>query len=187
MASFHQSGYVREAAINRLAPITSGAELPFLILRVNDWVSNIRDAAYQAIRSRLKPEYARSFIENLTLVSRLEEAGRADHKPLLQAIYQLLQSGECRSALLESLKSEDRFIKRAGFKLAFHSIEPDLLEIVRLALDEKDTVVRVWAAQRVSSAFAGATLDHFLELMKRDRFMPVRREALRIEVKRNSP
>ncbi len=32
MASFHQSGYVREAAIKRLDQITSGAELPFLIL-----------------------------------------------------------------------------------------------------------------------------------------------------------
>src|SRR5207302_5591667 len=30
MASFHQSGYVREAAIKRLDLITSGAEIPFL-------------------------------------------------------------------------------------------------------------------------------------------------------------
>jgi len=187
MASFHQSGYVREAAIERLGLITSGAALPFLILRVNDWVSDVRDAAYEAIRSRLKPEYARSFIENLTLVSRLEEAERADHKPLLQAIYQLLQRSECRTALLESLKSEDRFIKRASFKLALNSIDPDLPEVVRLALDQKDTVVRVWAAQRVSSTFAGATLDDFLKVMKRDRFMPVRREALRMAVQRDSP
>ena len=189
IASFHQNGYVREAAINRLALVTTGAELPFLILRVNDWVPNVRDAANETIRSRLKPEYARSFIENLTLVSRLEEAGRADHEPLVQAIYQLLQSGECRTALLESLKSEDRFIRRASFKLALglSSSEADLPAVVRLALKEKDTVVRVWAAQRVSSAFVGATLDHFVELMKRDKFMPVRREALRIEVQRHSP
>ena len=33
----------------------------------------------------------------------------------------------------------------------------------------------------------GRTLDRFLELMRRDRFMPVRREALRIDVHRNSP
>ena len=189
MASFHQSGYVREAAIKRLALISRGTELPFLILRVNDWVSNVRDAANQAIQSRLKPDYAPSFIENLTLVSRLEEAGRADHKPLVQAIYQLLQSAECRTALLDALKSEDRFIRRASFKLALglNSSEPDLSPVVRLALNEKDTVVRVWAAQRVSSAFEGATLDHFVELMKCDKFMPVRREPLRIEVQRNSP
>src|SRR5262249_22956401 len=65
--------------------------------------------------------------------------------------------------------------------------DPDLPEVVRKALDQKDTVVRLWAAQKVSSAFTGATLDHFLELMKHDKFTPVRREALRIMVQRNSP
>lgn len=187
IASFHQSGYVREAAVNRLALITSGAELPFLILRVNDWVANVRDAAFAATRSRLKADYARSFIENLPLVSRLEQAGRSDHKPLVQTIYRLLQSGECRTALLESLKSEDRFVKRASFKLALNSNEPDLPEVVRMALDQKDTIIRLWAAQRVGSAFTGARLDHFLNRMKHDKFMPVRREALRILVQRNSP
>lgn len=121
MASFHQSGYVREEAIKRLALITSGAELQFLLLRANDWVANVRDATYDAIRSRLKPDYARHFIRTLTLVSRLEKAGRYDHKPLVQAIYQLLQSEECRTALLESLEAEDRFIRRACFKLALNS------------------------------------------------------------------
>lgn len=187
IASFHHSGYVREAVINKLASITSGAELPFLILRVNDWVSNVRDAAYTAIRSRLKPDYARRLIENLPLIFRLEQAGRSDHTPLVRAIYELLQSDESRTALLESLKSPDPFIKRASFKLALNILEPDLPEVVRMALDQKDTLVRVWAAQRVGSVFTGVTLDHFLNRMKRDKFMPVRREALRIMVQQDSP
>jgi HEAT repeat protein len=187
MASFHQSGYVREAAIKRLDQITTGAELPFLILRLNDWVSNVRDAAYGAIRARLKPEYCRSFITHLALVSRLEVAGRADHQALIEQINELLQGAECRTALLESLKSEDRFIRRASFRLALNSTKSDVPEIVRQALDDQDTVIRLWAAQRVASALEGPTLEGFLELMKRDRFMPVRREALRIDVKRISP
>ena len=187
MASFHQSGYVREGAIKRLDLITTGAELPFLILRLNDWVSNVRDATYGAISSRLRPEYARHFIANLALVSRLEEAGRADHKALIQQINELLQGAECRTALLKSLKSEDRFIRRASFRLALKATKSDLLGIAQEALTDQDTVIRLWAAQRVASAFDGPTLEAFLELMKRDRFMPVRREALRIDVKRNSP
>jgi hypothetical protein len=63
----------------------------------------------------------------------------------------------------------------------------DLPEVVRQAFDNQDTVVRLWAAQRVSSAFEGAMLDHLLEFMRRDRFMPLRREALRIDVNRSSP
>jgi HEAT repeat protein len=187
MASFHQSGYVREAAIKRLDQITTRAELPFLMLRLNDWVSNVRDAAYEAVRTRLKPEYGPSFIANFALVSRLEEAGRADHKALIQAINGLLRGDECRTSLLESLTSDDRFIRRASFRLALNSAKSDLPEIVRQALNDQDTVIRLRAAQTVFSAFEGAKLDHFLGLMKHDRFMPVRREALRIDVRRSSP
>lgn len=187
IASFHANGYVREAAIKRLALITSGAELPFLILRANDWVAVIREAAYQAIRARLEPKYARGFKKNLTLLSRLEQAGRSDHQPLVQEIYRFLQSGDCRTALLESLDSDDRFIKHVCFKLALSSSEEDLPEVVRKALDQKDTVIRVWAAQRIASAFTGAGLDQFIELMKHDKYTPVRREALRILVQQNSP
>jgi HEAT repeat protein len=105
----------------------------------------------------------------------------------VQSIYQLLQSRECRTALLESLESDDRFTRRACFKLALNSGAEDLPEVVRKALAQEDTVVRVWAAQRVSSAFTAATLDQFVKLMKHDKFTPVRREALRILVQQNSP
>jgi HEAT repeat protein len=183
MASFHRSGHVRQAAIERLDRISTGVELPFLILRVNDWVSNVRDVAYKATRSRLKPEYALSLFANLALVSRLAEAGRADHQDLIRAVNELLQSDACRTALLESLKSEDRFIRRASFRLALDSAKTDLPELAKQALSDRDAVVRVWAAQKVSSAFTGTQLEQFLDLMKRDRFMPVRREALRCYVR----
>ena len=187
LASFHLNGYVREDAIRKLSRITTGVEVRFFILRLNDWVSSIRDTAYQAIRSRIKPEYCRTFISSYTLLSRLEYAGRADHSEIISAVNQLLQSDECRPALLESLKSEDRFLRRASFKLALDQTKPDVQEVVRQALNDDDTVVRQWAAQTISSSFEGETLEHFRELMKRDRFMPVRREALRIAIKLNQP
>jgi len=184
MASFHQNGYVREAAINRLNMISGGAELRFLLLRLNDWVSNVRDAAYDAVRSRLRPEYGAAFVASLPLVARLERAGRADHAALIQAINELLQSDECRPALLESLNADNRFIRRASFRLLLDSTGSDLPGIVRRALATKDTVIRLTAAQRVGSLFSGHTLEQFLALMSRDRYMPVRREALRNYVRR---
>lgn len=187
LASFHLNGYVREGAIRKLSLIRTGVEVRFFIIRLNDWVSSIRDAAYQAIRSRIKPEYCRTFIASYTLLSRLEYAGRADHSEIISAVNQLLQSDECRPALLESLTSEDRFLRRASFKLALDPTKSDVQEVVRQALKDDDTVIRQRAAQTIASAFEGETLEHFRELMKRDRFMPVRREALRIAIKLNAP
>lgn len=187
VASFHPNGYVREAAVRKLSLITTGAEVPFLILRLNDWVSNVRDAAYEAIRARIRPEYCHSFIASLALLLRLELAGRTDHKVIVGEINQLLLSDKCQAALIDSLKSPDYLIKRASFRMALNSTNSSLLQIVQLALAEHDTLIRRWAAQRVSSAFDGPTLEQLLNLMKRDRFMPVRREALRIAVERNLP
>lgn len=187
LASFHHNGYVREAAINRLASSTTGAELPFLILRLNDWVSNVRDTAYKTIRSRIKPEYCPKFIDNFVLLSRVEKAGRADHTEIIREINELLKSDQCRTVLLESLKSSDRFTRRASFRLALDSSNSDLQQVVMAALDDDDSVIRYWGAQKISSISDAATNEHLLARMKRDRFMPVRREALRIAVKQNSP
>jgi hypothetical protein len=184
LASFHHNGYVREAAINRLASSATGAELPFLILRLNDWVSNVRDAAYQAIRSRLKPDYCQRFIDNFALLSRVEKAGRADHTEIIQAVDELLKSDQCRTVLLKSLRSSDRFIRRACFRLALDSTN---LELLMLALDDEDTVIRYRGAQKIASLSDVAMREHFLARMKRDRFMPIRREALRIAVKDHLP
>lgn len=184
MASFHESGHVREEAVNRLDSIAGGVELPFLLIRLNDWVPEVREVARRSISSRMNSAYGRSFTTNLALISRLEQTERVNHRRLIDAINELLLSAECRPVLLEALSSDDRLIRRASFKLAIHSREPASPEVLRKALSNPDTVVRFWAARRVSSAFDSAELDHLLTLMKRDRFMPVRREALRAYVNR---
>jgi len=187
MASFHHNGYIREAAVNRLALSTSGAELPFLILRLNDWVSNVRDAAYRAISARVKPEYCRGFIQNFALCLRIEQGRRADHTELIHEVKELLKSEQCRDVLFESLSSPDRFIRRACFRLVLDSTHSDLSRVVTLALDDNDTVIHRWGAQKISSVSDEAVFQQLVERMKRDRFTPVRREALRIAVTSNSP
>jgi HEAT repeat protein len=184
LASFHSSGYVREEAVRRLDRMSGGAELPFLLIRQNDWVQNVREAALRAVTSRLSPSYAVSFAANLPLVTRLEQTERADHRQFVKAIGGLLKSPECRDALLTTLDSPDRLVRRSGFKLAVDATGSDLSSIMERALSDEDTVIRLWAARKIASDFAGAVLDKFLALMRRDRFMPVRREALRAFVSR---
>jgi len=184
LASFHQSGYLREEAIKRLDRISSGAELPFLLIRLNDWVRNVRDAARRAINARLTHHYARSFIANLALVIRLKGTGRDNHQQLIEAIKRLIKSPESRDELLEGLKSPDLLIRRSCFNLAMDAADSNLTSILQQAFSDQDTVIRLRAAQEVPSAFESEILNDFLLQMKRDRYMPVRREALRIYVKR---
>lgn len=68
LAAMHWSGYVREAAVERLAEVTDGSELPFLLLRVNDWVTAVRTRAAQALLSKTVPGYGEHFFRNLALI-----------------------------------------------------------------------------------------------------------------------
>jgi len=138
MASFHHSGYVREEAAKRLNRITTGIEIPFLLIRLDDWVSSVRDAAQKAINSRLDPAYCRSFITNLALIARLEATAKVHSEPIIKGIKELLLSPECQSGLSEALGSSDRFIRRASFRLAINSKGRNLSEVLRQALNDSD-------------------------------------------------
>lgn len=58
--SFHPNGYVREAAVKRLASVSDSSEVRFLLLRLNDWVPEVREAAPG--RSRAAPERLRDHL-----------------------------------------------------------------------------------------------------------------------------
>jgi HEAT repeat protein len=186
LASFHASGYVREEAVKRLSRMSGGGELPFLLIRLNDWVQHVRKAALAAVTSRLSPSYAGSFAANLPLITRLEQTERGDHQQIIEAIEGLLKSPECGDALLSALDSPDRLVRRISFRLAVDTTSVDQSSIMEHALNDEDTVIRLWSARKIASEFAGEALDKFLALMRRDRFMPVRREALRAIVNRLS-
>ena len=64
LSSMHANGFVREEAVRRLGLFHDGSELPYLLLRLNDWVTQVRQLAHDAIRDRINPDYAESFVRN---------------------------------------------------------------------------------------------------------------------------
>lgn len=179
LASFHESGYVREEAVRRLAGSNSGAELSFLLIRLNDWVAKIREAARLAVGLKLSPRYAGSLVENLPLIAKLGQAARADHGQVAEAVESLLKSADCRDALLRGLESDGRSVRRICFRLAAEAEDSDTRAVFEHALADRDTVIRLWAARQISAGLGGGATEALLEIIKGDHFMPVRREALR--------
>src|SRR5439155_4896934 len=77
VTSCHGSGFIRDAAVNELANIFDGSELPFLLVRLNDWVGVVRETAAAAVLHRIRPDYATYFFRHLRLVLRLRSCGRS--------------------------------------------------------------------------------------------------------------
>lgn len=177
LASFHYSGYVREAAVRELAMQRAGKELPFLLIRLNDWVSEVRVAAEGAIRERIATEYAVHLLANISLVLRLRACGRVD-KQFVDDVCGLLKRPECKEILQAGMASKDRAIRRISFQLAAEADPSTRTAIIRAVLTDPDAVARSWAVRHFLPDVTPEELPTLIEPLLNDRFMPVRRDAL---------
>jgi HEAT repeat protein len=177
LASFHFSGYVREAAVAELVSQRTGKELPFLLIRLNDWVSQVRNVAEQAVRARIEPAYAVHLLANISLVLRLRICGRVEKK-FVDDICDLLKRAESKDVLLAGTTSKDKAVRRISFQLAAEAEPSTRGAIVRAAMTDPDAVARSWAARHFLPEVLPDELPGIIEPMLKDRFMPVRRDAL---------
>ncbi|MBL8972787.1 MAG: hypothetical protein JNK56_19530 [Myxococcales bacterium] len=147
LLSCHNNGYVREAAVRTLAARSEG--LPWLLLRVNDWVPAVRMRATTALVERLTAGHVSALLECLPLVWRLRELTRLDHRDLVTRIVAALAdlSDEILTAALDH---EDRWVRRAVLQLLVERGRITLPQIGR-ALDDVDLAVRLRAAELVPS------------------------------------
>lgn len=177
LASFHFSGYVREAAVNELALQRTGKELPFLLIRLNDWVAEVRAAAGRVVRERIAPDYAVHFLASIRLVLRLRACGRVDRQ-FVDNICDLLKRPECKEVLRNGTTSNDKTVRRISFQLAAESDPATRSSIVRTLMTDLDATARSWAVRHFLPEVTPDELPSVIEPMFNDSYMPVRRDAL---------
>jgi len=105
LLSLHNNGFIREEAVKQLNLMKDGREIPYILLRLNDWVSQVRDVAYKAIESRVTINYAKHFIPNLYLVGALSRFQRYDHSHFIESIHSLLTRRELQDTIKKALLS----------------------------------------------------------------------------------
>jgi HEAT repeat protein len=179
VATCNWNGYVRQSAIEWLGRAQDVRALPFLVLRLNDWVPEVRGTAAAALAAWIRPDRAHEFATVLPLVARLEEKTRGSHAVLLTSVRALLAREECQNVLLASVASPDIRVRRFAFGAALEAPSAELVRLLERALSDPDTSIRLWAAQAVSSRPTDRSLLGAIQLMEHDHLMPVRREALR--------
>lgn len=184
LASMHNSGYVREAAVGWLGGASDGSEVPFLLLRLNDWVAVVRAGALRGILSKARPEYAPHFFRHLRLVERLRSCSRETHAEAIEAIDRVLTGPESVTFLREGIGSSDRWFRRHCLRLAIQSKAVSGQAVLKEALSDSDAVVRLWAARNLLPDLPEQELRLVLPTLIRDPFMPVRCEALNCLVQR---
>jgi HEAT repeat protein len=182
--SCHPSGYVRETAVQRLTEIRSGAEMPFLLMRLNDWVAKVHDISRAAVLDRMHANQFEALFDNLDLVFWLEECRRHDHAAIVQGVVRRLASIDSAERLANTIRNGPRFVRRRAYSAAINADLPGAARIVGLGIDIDDDVLRLWATRDAKTHLSDSELEQILPALLADRFQPVRREALHCVVAR---
>jgi HEAT repeat protein len=175
LASFHNSGYVREAAIKRLAGRPESETLSFLLLRANDWVPAVRRTAKKALDKKVKTQPLPQFACVLPLVERLRRGRREDHSALVESVCSALRDEPNLGTLSTAARDPDRYVRRIAFRLAWTREDDVLGELFELASRDNDVPTRVEAARRICRMTRPGSWHSRL---LRDRVAAVRRVAI---------
>jgi hypothetical protein len=183
LVSFHLSGYIREAALRFLGDVQNGSELPFLLLRLNDWVPQVRNAAEGFTRARLRGDYAHFFIDNVALITRLRSTYRGRKQAVTGAIEAFLKSEDGRQAVVAGMDSPDTQVRRECYRFALRS-NLHQHSVVEKALNERDPAIRRWGAENLAYVPEETPSSALLSRLRADRLAAVRRQALQISCER---
>lgn len=172
----HRSGYVRAEAIGILGTYADPISIPFLLIRLVDWVKEVRAVAETAFIQMLNVRYADTFVDCLGLVARLSSNSRSRPDCFLQ-IDRLLKLQECAGSLTRGIHSSSREVRRHCYQLAAENSGFSKHVLIREALLDSDVIVRKWAFT-VGQELLPADRSHLMLRASKDPYGPIRRIAL---------
>lgn len=177
--SFHRNGFIRERAIQKLGKSNSDQAIPFLLIRLNDWVDRVRSIALHVIKSMLNSTHISGFIASIYLVNHLIQYRRTDCNWLYHEIFHFLTQTE-EHILTESLYSKDKSVRRFSLDLCLQSTRLNKEILLQSLLSHKDPIMRLKASKYIRNTLDNQVQIKWLPLLLRDPFMPVRREGFTI-------
>ncbi len=179
LVSFHPNGRKREEAVKRLALLDDRSELPYLLLRLNDWAPQVREAARQPVLDRMRDEYISAFVDNFPLVERVFRAQRTDGAFLLEPLTRTLATASGQAAAIAGIASSSRATARAVARFVLDHV-PDILgAVVTAGVTASDPLIRMWMVPVLTSSLPPEQALPILQRMASDSTPAVRREALR--------
>ena len=155
IACSNPDGHVREEALCKIESCHDGSELPFLLLRLDDWVAPVQMIAIRAVQSRLVPAFAARFIECFPIIASLNLRQRARATKLVEWVRTLLLQPELAGELLKGLGSPDRHVRRHVLELCTESQHLAPRTVMEIAIQDPDFAVRLRATRLGKSRLAG--------------------------------
>lgn len=177
LCTFHRSGWVRAAALAELQGRFPEMALPFLVLRLSDWVPAVHSQAGRACAESVVAGNERAWTRVMPLLELLERTARARSPELTARVHGLLATEPGRAALREALGSNDALARAFAFRELLAGPERGA-GLVSAALRDPDPRINRLGAAALAPARFTRDLLPALRVGLRARPPFVRRECL---------
>jgi hypothetical protein len=174
LSSFHPNGYFREKAIRTLSSMETGGEIPYLLIRINDWVRPVRNAAKLELLRYITQEHTVNFVNNLPMILRLRECSRDEHADVVDAVVSILSSAEGSQKLISGLKSTDSKVRLACYKIILQTKVIDNRNIISCLIKDSNPYNRLFVLRNIRQAITQEEFADIWQLLLHDKFAQIR-------------
>ncbi|MFY0521328.1 HEAT repeat domain-containing protein [Lysinibacillus sphaericus] len=178
LCSFHPSGYFREKALHLLDQHDSGKELSYLLIRCNDWVTEVRDTAKKYVERRLKHSYVNNIVNNLPLVFKLKNTNRNDNRKIFEQVVHILSQKESFPFLDKGTKSNFGKIRYFCYRVIISSKMYNKELLLKYLKLEKEPHPRLLLFNELISDISVDEFKLYYPTLKKDKFPMIRAKVL---------
>ena len=157
IASLNSSGYIREKAIRNFLKVSSSSAIPYILLRLNDWVSPVRSIAEYTLKYFLSLNNVDAFIEHSYLIAKLQNNLRVE-KIATTRIINWLKDDSVKDKIKNGLGHPQIKTCLFCYKLLSNRILVDE-DIVNSALKDKSFEIRMWLVETLKATSSDKTIQ----------------------------
>lgn len=139
----HRDGCTRAGVLRQSSLVAAEDLLPFIFIRLTDWVDLVRSLAEEALVGKLHAQFTETMVDCLGLLTRLSNSSRF-HPSNLERIDVLLKAPACATALRRALTHPSRMVRRHCMPVAVENPALDVRQTIAQAIVDHDVVVRRW-------------------------------------------
>ena len=165
-SSFNPNGYIREQAVKAMQDYDM--TLPFIILRQNDWVLQVRQAASMAYAYRMQRLSGGELLAALPFAEKLNRGSRGAHDEFAGLFFTALTSPEHSQDLIHGLRSKEIRTRRICIDALFR-VNPPKTELAFAHLVyESEPFLRATIFRKLNSL--GQDLNDVIRAFLQDKY-----------------
>jgi hypothetical protein len=159
IASLNWNGYIRQKAIYKLQETNSPQKIPYIMLRLGDWVPQVRKTAEQAILECFKQEYTEAFLQYTYIIDWMMRVERIDLSHICDQIVNHMVSSSSNEYLKQLLDHPDDKVRFFSYKALLKRIN-DNAKVIEKGAKDPNSRIRWYILQHIYGFTVGKMIQY---------------------------